>query len=332
MADHRLPAANPIEHPEGLVPLGPYDMVRSLSRIVCAVVATRHPMLGPREQLLDTGEFPLAMRLAGSPVLAALRQDRADGPVHVRILEGTVPADRWQELMGDLRRILCLDHDLIAFYRVASKDPVLVKLTERYRGLRLALTPTPFQGLCHSILFQQISYVAAQTVERRFQQRFGDCIEHAGRNFWLSPLPDRVAALSEGAVRSIGIPLRKGLAILTLAREIVEGRLDLFALAGEQDADSATGQLIRYFGIGPWTAHHALIRAMGTQDCLPYEDPGLRVAVAQYYRLPGRASAEDVRRIGEAWRPWRSYASYYFWNTFWEPAETFAAQASQTRD
>ena len=302
-----------------LVARGPYDLVRSLSRIVCAVVARRHPEAGPREQLLETGEFPMALRSEDRPVLVALGQDRVDGPVDLRVLAADA-TPRSEALVAEVRRILCLDHDLDDWYRKAAEDPVLADLVRRYRGLRLALTPTPFQGLCHAILFQQVSYLAAQTTEQRFKERFGDRLEHSGRTFWLSPTPGRVASLSEDALRSVGIPFRKGLAMLTVAREIVQGRLDLAALVLEPDADVAARRLTRYFGIGPWTAHHAMIRALGVTDCLPYEDPGLRSAVTLCYRLHGPASAEDVREIAERWRPWRSYAAYYFWNTFWEPA------------
>lgn len=324
MADRRRleVASTHLDPKVELAAKGPYDMERSLARVVCAVVASRHPTRGPREQLLETGEFPLALRLEGSPVLVGLSQDERDGPVCARMLQGKAELAGSQALDNEIRRVLCLDHDLDAFAAVAARDPVLTRLEQRFRGLRIVLTSTPFEGLCRSIVFQQISYMAAESVERRFQERFGERIVHGDREFWLSPTPAQVAALSDDALRSVGIPVRKGLAMLTIAREIVQGRLELAALAQEPDADEATRKLTRHFGIGPWTAHHALIRAIGALDCLPHEDPGLRAAVTEYYRLHGRASAEDVIRIGELWRPFRSYASYYFWNTFWEPPQT----------
>lgn len=86
-----------------------------------------------------------------------------------------------------------------------------------------------------------------------------------------------------GALRSLGIPPRKAQAIQEVARQTASGKLDLDALAATTDAEAVSRRLQAICGIGPWTAHHAIIRAMGMVDCLPLEDPGLRRAVAEQY-------------------------------------------------
>lgn len=295
---------------------GPYDFERSFRRIVCAVVATRHPEMGDRTQALAGGEFALALRVKGHPVLVGIRQE-AGGLIRPRVLAGRLQPGEAESLGAEIRRILCLDHDLNAFYAKVSDDRPLARLTKRYRGLRLVLSPTAFQGLVHAILFQQISYAAAQTVENRLSARWGEEIRFGERAFALFPTPERLASIEPSMLRAIGIPPRKGAAILQVARETSTGQLDLQALASSGDAEEAARRLQCIPGIGPWTAHHVIIRGMGMTDCLPREDPGLRKALQEQY---GRASlsTNELTSFAERWRPWRSYATYYLWNTYWE--------------
>lgn len=301
----------------GLHAHGPYDFERSYRRIVCAVVAKRHPEMGQRAEPLDSGEFALALRVRSNPVVIGLRQDPT-GIIQPRMHIGQVAGTDQEGLLTELRRILCLDHDLDAFYETVAGDPPLAQLTRRYRGLRLVLTPTPFQGLVHAILFQQISYAAAQTVENRLISHWGEAISDGERLFPLFPTPEALAGLDVTTLRTIGIPPRKAQAILTVARETAAGTLDLADLTARGDAERATERLEAICGIGPWTAHHVIIRGMGMTDCLPTEDPALRRAVVEPYGLPPPVGAAQLRHLAERWRPSRSYATYYFWNTFWE--------------
>jgi DNA-3-methyladenine glycosylase II len=271
--------------------------------------------MGQRAQSLTGGEFPLALRVRGEPLLIGLRQAAA-GVVQPRILSGRLDRRDREPLLADLRRILCLDHDLDAFYETVADDPPLERLTRRYRGLRVVLTPTPFQGLVHAILFQQITYTAAQTVENRLIVSFGEQLSYDDRPFPVFPTPERLAGQDVARLRALGIPPRKAQAILAVARRTVSGTLDLEALAAQGDADRAAVCLEAITGIGPWTAHHTIIRAMGMTDCLPTEDPGLRQAVAEQYGLAAVGAAQ-LRSLAGHWRPWRSCATYYLWNTFW---------------
>jgi DNA-3-methyladenine glycosylase II len=295
---------------------GPYDFERSFRRIVCAVVATRHPEMGERARPLDDGEFALALRLRGKPLLFGLRQD-ASGAVAPRLLAGRLERNDEAAAWAEIRRILCLDHDLDAFYEAVVGDRPIERLTRLFRGLRLVLSPTPFQGLVHAILFQQISYAAAQTVENRLVERWGASIGYGDRRFPLFPTPETLAALHVDTLRSAGIPPRKAQAILEVARETCSGRLDLDDLARSQDPEAVAKRLQSIHGVGPWTAHHVIIRGMGMIDCLPREDPGLRRAVSEQYAWDA-VTVPQIEQLAERWRPWRSYATYYLWNTFWE--------------
>lgn len=296
---------------------GPYDLALSLRRIVCPVVAKRHPQLATRDEPLQGGEFPVTLRLDGVPVLVGLRQED-DQAIQAHVRAGVVAADRRALLTEALRRMLGLEVDLAAFYRQVRGDRPMQRLTRRYHGLRPVLSPTPFEGLVHAIGFQQISYTAARTVELRLMERWGDAIPYQDRSYLVYPTPDRLAGLDPAALRTIGFSPRKAQAILQVARDVVQGQLDLGALSRTTDAEAVARRLRQIPGIGPWTAHQAIIRGLGLSDCLPLEDPGLRRAVETHYRLVSPSSEGQIHEVGDKWRPWRSYGSYYLWNTFWE--------------
>jgi DNA-3-methyladenine glycosylase II len=66
-------------------------------------------------------------------------------------------------------------------------------------------------------------------------------------------------------------------------------------------------------GVGRWTAEMILIFSLARRDVLPVDDLGIRAAVQRLYRLPERPGRDELLRIAEPWRPWRSVASWYLW-------------------
>jgi DNA-3-methyladenine glycosylase II len=73
--------------------------------------------------------------------------------------------------------------------------------------------------------------------------------------------------------------------------------------------------LIRFRGIGKWTAECLLIFGFGRSDLLPSADIGLRNGIKKVFGLESQPSQSDVEAIGQAWSPWRTYATYYLWES-----------------
>jgi DNA-3-methyladenine glycosylase II len=99
-----------------------------------------------------------------------------------------------------------------------------------------------------------------------------------------------------------------------LASRVLDGRLDLKRLHKHSD-EEVMQQLVAVKGIGRWTAEIFLMFRLGRPDILPADDIGLMNAVHRAYRLRKRPDAKKLRQMGEVWRPYRSVASWYLWQS-----------------
>ena len=185
-------------------------------------------------------------------------------------------------------------------------DPTLRDVIKRVGpcGLHAAAPRDPFETLCVSIASQQLSTQAAATIFARFADLFPD----------RKPTPERVMTLSDAQIRATGFSRAKVLFIKDLAAHVLDGRLDLKRLKKHSD-EEVMQQLVAVKGIARWTAEIFLMFRLGRPDVLPADDLGLMNAVHRAYRLRKRPDAKKLRQIGEVWRPYRSVAAWYLWQS-----------------
>jgi DNA-3-methyladenine glycosylase II len=185
-------------------------------------------------------------------------------------------------------------------------DPTLRDVIKRVGpcGLHAAAPRDPFETLCVSIASQQLSTKAAATIFGRFADLFPN----------RKPTPERVMTLSDEQIRATGFSRAKVLFIKDLAAHVLDGRLDLKRLKKHSD-EEVMQQLVAVKGIGRWTAEIFLMFRLGRPDVLPADDLGLMNAVHRAYRLRKRPDAKKLRQIGEVWRPYRSIAAWYLWQS-----------------
>ena len=185
-------------------------------------------------------------------------------------------------------------------------DPKLSHIMKRIGPCELhsAAPKDPFVTLCLSIASQQLSTKAAATIFRRFEDLF------PGRK----PTPDRVLATTDDELRACGFSRAKAAFVKDLAAHVRDGRLNLKGLRKHSD-DEVMRQLVAVKGIGRWTAEIFLMFRLGRPDILPADDLGLMNAVHRAYGLRKRPDAKKLRLMGEAWRPYRSVASWYLWQS-----------------
>ena len=123
------------------------------------------------------------------------------------------------------------------------------------------------------------------------------------------------AGVSDDALRAAGMSRQKTAYLRDLCdkdRRLEAIDLDaLDALPDEEVIDA----LVKVKGIGRWSAEMFLIFRLHRPDVLPVGDLGIVVAVQRAYRLRTRPKPERLRKIGEAWRPYRSVASWYLWRS-----------------
>ena len=182
-------------------------------------------------------------------------------------------------------------------------DPVLAALMPRHGPCTLMQEPKPhFHTLVWAIINQQLSVKAAQTIEQRLLAYLDtDIVE-----------PEHIRGVRETSLRRCGLSGAKIRYIREAGRRVRAGELDLDALETLDDI-SAAEQLMALPGVGRWTADMLLMFSLGHLDILPIGDLALRKSIQKHYRLPEQAGPENCLAVAEAWRPYRSIASWYYW-------------------
>ena len=185
---------------------------------------------------------------------------------------------------------------------LAAADPVLGSLVAHYAGAALVSRGAPFATLVRSIVGQQISVKAADSVWARLSAVLPELT------------PDAVLALTPEALRACGLSARKVEYIADLAGHFAAGRIHVHAWPGMDDA-AIIAELTDVRGIGEWTAQMFLIFNLLRPDVLPLDDIGLQKAAATHYFAGQRPSRRELAELGECWRPWRSVATWYLWRS-----------------
>ena len=173
------------------------------------------------------------------------------------------------------------------------------------RGLRVPGAFDTFELAVRAILGQQVSVAGASTLMGRLTSTFGEALpEHMEGFTHLAPTADQLADAGAAAIRRIGLPTARAETIHELARRVAGGEL---SLAADADVKSLMAGLTTIRGIGPWTAEYIAMRALHWPDAFPASDLVLR-------RAAGGLTTARLKRVAEAWRPWRSYAAVHLWN------------------
>jgi 3-methyladenine DNA glycosylase/8-oxoguanine DNA glycosylase len=185
-------------------------------------------------------------------------------------------------------------------------DPKLNQIIKRVGPCELhAVAPRdPFEALCMTIASQQLSVKAAATIFGRFCDLFPD----------RRPTPERVMTLTDDQIRGVGFSRPKVTFIRDLAARVLDGQLDLKGLKRHPD-DEVIRQLVAVKGIGRWSAEIFLMFRLGRPDIFPADDLGLMNAVHHAYGLRKRPDAKRLRKMSELWKPHRSIASWYLWQS-----------------
>jgi len=193
---------------------------------------------------------------------------------------------------------------------LARRDPVLRRLVRRYPGIHLKRRSDPFTTLARAIVGQQISVAAADSIWKRFVTASGVT---PGRTFPQLP-PQAIAALPHPTLRGCGLSQRKAEYLADLAGHFASGRLDPRQWK-KLDDEALIAALVDVKGIGRWTAEMFLIFHELRPDVLPVADLGLQKAMSMHYRGGRKLTPRAMLAHGEAWRPWRSVATWYLWRS-----------------
>ena len=188
-----------------------------------------------------------------------------------------------------------------AAHALAQCDPVLDAVIRAHPGVTLRSRGDPFNTLMRSIVGQQISLKAADSVWARI------CLA-------TEPMPEQVVALGRERLAACGLSQRKAEYILDLAQHFVDGALHVEQWP-RMDDEAVIAELGQVRGIGRWTAEMFLMFNLLRPDVLPLDDLGLQRAVSLLYFGGEHAGVEPLRHVAREWAPWRSVATWYLWRS-----------------
>src|SRR5919112_6539460 len=174
------------------------------------------------------------------------------------------------------------------------------KLIPQFGDGRLQSPGDAFQTLARSIVGQQISVKAAQSVWDRFR----GCVKKV--------TPESVVAADRKALRACGLSDRKTEYIADLAQHFADGKIHVQRWP-EMSDEEIIAELVEVRGIGRWTAEMFLIFNLLRPDVFPLDDLGLQKGIRVSYFKGRKVSLARMRKLGESWRPWRSVATWYLW-------------------
>ena len=244
-----------------------------------------------------------------------------DGPLEVAVIQTGPPdtpaiqvsatGDRMPAeavITAALNRLLGLRVDLTAFYELAAADPKLGPLAQRFRGVKPPRFLTLFEALINGIACQQITLTQGIRLQDRLAEKYGmarvESVEvESAESAHAFPRPEDLAAAEPAALQAMGFSRQKVLALLTLACDITEGRLDLEALETMGD-EAALAHLLELRGVGRWTAEYIQLRGLGRLRVFPGDDVGARKNLRGWLERDEPTDYEGVRRLVAPWEPY----------------------------
>ena len=185
------------------------------------------------------------------------------------------------------------------------RDPILAPVIRQHRTRSPLDVPAmePFAALVRTITAQQISTKAAATIH--------------GRLVAFMPggaTPEALLALTDARMREAGLSRQKMSYLRDLAAKVMNGELPIATLH-ELDDEAVIEAIVKVKGLGRWSAEMFLMFRLRRPDVLPVDDLGIVNAIQRLYGLRKKPKPDRIRKIAEAWRPYRTIACWYLWRS-----------------
>jgi len=255
---------------------------------------------GQRHATVFDGTMRLAFCVDGYDTHAGVALTQDARGVHGKT-SGDAPVDVVQ---AQAARMLSLDVDARGYEAVGARDPVVERLLAAAPGLRPPLFHSPYEAAAWCVLSLRWNAKQAAAVRDRLSRAHGRELDVAGERMAAFPTPQQLLVVETFP----GIPAMKLDRMHAVARAAAAGELDAERLRHDEP-EAAMARLREIPGIGPFSAALILIRASGVCDVPVEQEPRLSALVGSLYGLPGPAAGADLHRIGEAWRPFRTWVS-----------------------
>ncbi len=210
----------------------------------------------------------------------------------------------------------------VAARRLARRDAVMRELIRRVGSCRLAERGRTgvFESLLAAIVSQQLSSKAARSIHARLLALFPR-VDH--------PSPRQLLRKPDEALREAGLSRAKIAAVRDLSARVLDGTVPAADVLAVMDDEDIVERLCQVRGIGRWTVEIMLMFQLGRADVLPATDLGVRRGYMLAYGDAELPTPGALMSAGEAWRPYRSVASWYLWRATDSVPELLAAHKAR---
>ena len=185
---------------------------------------------------------------------------------------------------------------------LSAKDKKLSKIIESYPDDFLFSKSDPFFTLARSIVGQQISVKAAQSVWDRLEIKIKKI------------KPEIILKTHSSTLKSVGLSRQKVKYLKNLANAFIEKKIKI-NLWDKMNDEEIVQDLIQIKGIGRWTAEMFMIFNLCRADIFPLDDIGMIKGLCKLYKISYPTEREKIIKIGKKWKPYRSVATWYLWRS-----------------
>jgi len=188
--------------------------------------------------------------------------------------------------------------------RILSKrDPVLRKIIKKYNKGFLTTKNQPFFSLCRTIVGQQISIKAADSIWLKFEKKCKNRIS-----------PERVLSLSSRSLKSAGLSRQKVRYLKNIAKNFKNKSFNVKELK-KMENEKAINYITKLKGLGVWSAEMFLMFNLNRRDIFPIKDIGLLRAISQNYKTSYPPSKRFLNKISKLHAGYRTVFTWYMWRS-----------------
>ena len=188
--------------------------------------------------------------------------------------------------------------------RILSKrDPVLRGVIKKYKKGFLTTRNNPFFSLCRTIVGQQISTRAADSIWSKFEEKCKKSIT-----------PNAVIQISSRSLKSAGLSRQKISYLKIIAKAFKSKSFDIRKLKRMND-EKAIDYITKLKGLGIWSAEMFLIFNLNRPNIFPIKDIGLLRAISKNYNTSYPPSKSFLDKISKLHNDYRSVFTFYMWRS-----------------
>ena len=197
-----------------------------------------------------------------------------------------------------------MDWNIDTAYRTLRKDPIMKNIIKSTGKIIPETSSNLYKALLTSIVSQQLSVKAADTIWKRVQNLFPN----------KNPKPELILKISDDQLRAAGLSYQKAGYMKNIARFSIEKSLDYRKLKKLSNEELIT-YLTEIKGVGRWTVEMILMFSLNRPDVLPVDDLGIQHAFTHFYGLKtkGKMMHAEMEIIALQWAPYRSLACRHLW-------------------